>query len=1320
MSITRISVGPGGVQANGPSYAGAAPTFSGDGRFFVFESNASNLVPGDTNGKADVFVLDRQTGSISRVSTSSSGGQLGGQSFDGTISADGRYLAFATSDSAFTGGSGWAVVRKDLQTGAVQSAGSAYVQGISENPHEPQLSADGRYVAYNGPGRSILRHDFQTGTTDTVVDGEISGSPAISADGRYVTYFSGVYGAYLTYVKDMATGSLTSLVNTGFNFEQQISADGRYVIYQTTHNVVSGDTNGVADIIRYDRQTGESLRVNTDSTGAQAVGDHSLAPMMSNDGRYIVFFSLATNLAAGDTNGRHDVFVKDMVTGRLELVSKSAAGIPANGTSGYSSISADGRFVTFSSDAPDLVEGDTNGAKDVFIVDLAATGFWQGQTGPIEITPAGSSIVVNTAVAGTQHEPGVLALSNGTFLATWTDLSASQRKAQIFDQSGNKIGGEINLFSDSHGGGRDQFVLADGRAVVYTVGAGLGRIVGIDGQPDGPAFSLIGGVGYHTHAVLTGGGFVLADSVNNYRDVGVQAYDASGNKVGPLTAIPSGTYNEFVVKELVGLSNGGFMLLYKQPGGGLAARTFDANGAQVATNLDVSPLKSDVVWAFDIDSVLMPDGRVLVAWSQFNPPSGTTDIFARFLNADGSTNGDTFLVNATTAGNQTAPKLQLTSTGAVAVAWFQGDYRVAWDAGSNASVHLQMLNSDGSKLGTELVLSSSPPSHRSLFMTDTLDGGVFATWRAADGSGFAVRARHVLPDGTAGSDEMLVNTATSGNQYPLGVAATADGTILVVFTDDGGADGSGVGVLAQRFVVNGVAPPVQAAPIDITLSTGTVEENTAPGSIVGTLTATDANAGDTHTFALTSDPSGFFEIVGNQVRVKSGATLDYETATSHALTITATDQTGRAYSKTLTVAVDNVSGTVTGTAAGETLAGTSEEDVISGLGGDDRLLGSAGADKLDGGAGTDTADYSTAASGLTVSLAHVDRNTGEAAGDTYVSIERLVGSYHADVLYGNRWTSTEIDGGAGDDRLFGFGDSDTLLGNLGTDRLYGGDGGDILIGGQDYDVLYGEGGDDLLDGVDGETVKVADHLVGGLGDDHYIVDGDTVIEAAGQGFDTVETRSSMTLRAGAEIEFLLGTTSAATKLVGNEFNQDIVDLSGRAAELRGMGGADYLEGNAGSDTLWGDFGGGTGIGVAGNDELRGGAGNDWLYGEGGDDQLFGEGDNDRLYAGAGNDFSYGGAGDDILYGEAGNDTLSGGRGVDLLSGGEGADTFVYATGDGNDVIFDFSVSDGDKVSLVGVTFVSGAYAGTAFAELSDGALLRAVNGHVWTSGDFIV
>jgi Ca2+-binding RTX toxin-like protein len=454
--------------------------------------------------------------------------------------------------------------------------------------------------------------------------------------------------------------------------------------------------------------------------------------------------------------------------------------------------------------------------------------------------------------------------------------------------------------------------------------------------------------------------------------------------------------------------------------------------------------------------------------------------------------------------------------------------------------------------------------------------------------------------------------------------------------------------------------------------------------------------------------------------VKSGAAIDYETATSHALTITATDQTGRAYSKTLTVAVDNVSGTVTGTAAGETLASTSEEDVISGLDGDDRLLGSAGADKLDGGAGTDTVDYSTAPSGLTVSLAHVDRNTGEAAGDTYVLIERLVGSYHADLLYGNRWTSTEIDGGAGDDRLFGFGDSDTLLGNLGTDRLYGGDGGDILIGGQDYDVLYGEGGDDLLDGVDGETVKVADHLVGGLGDDHYIVDGDTVIEAAGQGFDTVETRSSMTLRAGVEIEFLLGTTSAATKLVGNELNQDIVDFSGRAAELRGMGGADYLEGNAGNDTLWGDFGGGTGIGVAGNDELRGGAGNDWLYGEGGDDQLFGEGDNDRLYAGAGSDFGYGGAGEDILYGEAGNDTLSGGRGVDLLSGGEGADTFVYATGDGNDVIFDFSVGDSDKVSLVGVTFVSGAYAGTMFAELSDGALLRAVNGHVWTRGDFIV
>jgi Ca2+-binding RTX toxin-like protein len=521
-----------------------------------------------------------------------------------------------------------------------------------------------------------------------------------------------------------------------------------------------------------------------------------------------------------------------------------------------------------------------------------------------------------------------------------------------------------------------------------------------------------------------------------------------------------------------------------------------------------------------------------------------------------------------------------------------GNISVVWTSGT--TIYAQLLSTTGEPLADSVVVSTSASPHWTVNQIALPNGGIFINWRGADGSGEGAEARVLDAQGQIVSDELIINDVTSGYQYGDQAAVNSAGIVLSTFVAD---DGSGFGVFAQKLQIGGASTvPINTAPTDISIATPIVPENAPAGTVVGTLTATDANAGDTHTFELTSDPSGFFEIVGNQVRVKSGAAIDYETATSHQIEVKATDFGGLATSKTFVLGISDVPGVaqvggagndylvgtpendtldggigadimdggegddvfivddpadivvagyslslpnntqlffaqgydtvytsvsyntsigiekvvLTGTApidvtgfarirnplvvgslkehfigndAANRLSGVDDDDILEGGGGNDTLIGGEGADKLDGGAGNDTVDYSTAVSGLTVSLAHVDRNTGDAAGDTYVSIERLVGSSYANVLYGNRWTATEIDGGAGDDRVFGFGDSDILLGNVGTDRLYGGHGGDILIGGQDFDILYGEGGDDLLDGVDGETVKVADHLVGGLGDD---------------------------------------------------------------------------------------------------------------------------------------------------------------------------------------------------------------------------------------------
>jgi Tol biopolymer transport system component len=155
----------------------------------------------------------------------------------------------------------------------------------------------------------------------------------------------------------------------GDSFSSSISADGRYVAFHSiASNLVSGDTNGAWDVFVHDRQSGQTTRVSAASNGAQGNGD-SESPSISADGRYVAFSSDASNLVSGDTNGAWDVFVHDRQSGQTTRVSAASNGAQGNGDSESPSISADGRYVAFSSDASNLVSGDTNGAWDVFVHD---------------------------------------------------------------------------------------------------------------------------------------------------------------------------------------------------------------------------------------------------------------------------------------------------------------------------------------------------------------------------------------------------------------------------------------------------------------------------------------------------------------------------------------------------------------------------------------------------------------------------------------------------------------------------------------------------------------------------------------------------------------------------------------------------------------------------------------------------------------------------------------------------------------------------------------------------------------------------------------
>ncbi len=185
--------------------------------------------------------------------------------------------------------------------------------------------------------------------------------------------------ATTTIVNDDVTPALrrVSVASDGTQGNHQsdspsISADGRYVAFSSdASNLVSGDTNGARDIFVKDLRTGTTKRISVTSDGTQG-NNGSYTPSISADGRYVAFSSDASNLVSGDTNGARDIFVNDLQTGITKRISVASDGIQGNSASYTPSISADGRYVAFSSPASNLVSGDTNDASDIFVKDLQA------------------------------------------------------------------------------------------------------------------------------------------------------------------------------------------------------------------------------------------------------------------------------------------------------------------------------------------------------------------------------------------------------------------------------------------------------------------------------------------------------------------------------------------------------------------------------------------------------------------------------------------------------------------------------------------------------------------------------------------------------------------------------------------------------------------------------------------------------------------------------------------------------------------------------------------------------------------------------------
>jgi putative cell wall-binding protein/Tol biopolymer transport system component len=339
--VHRASTAADGGAADGVS---ANPVLSADGRTVVFQSLADDLVAADANGCSDVFVRDVDAGVTRRVSVSAGGGDADAASYAPSVSGDGRYVAFASAASDLVGDSTGTHVQvyvRDLVANETTRASVAAGGGETDGDASyPVISADGRYVAYES-------------TASDVVPG-VTGGPwrayVYDRSSRHTTCAS------------VGTGGA---VSDGDAHELSLSADGRFLAFTSAaDDLVPGDTNGLGDVFVRDVVAGTTTRASVSSTGIE--GDlASFRPLISPDGRYVVFTSDATRLVAGDADQVSDVFVRDLLTSTTTRLS----GAGANGDSVATAISPDGRIVAFGSDASGLVAGDTNGVADVFTIE---------------------------------------------------------------------------------------------------------------------------------------------------------------------------------------------------------------------------------------------------------------------------------------------------------------------------------------------------------------------------------------------------------------------------------------------------------------------------------------------------------------------------------------------------------------------------------------------------------------------------------------------------------------------------------------------------------------------------------------------------------------------------------------------------------------------------------------------------------------------------------------------------------------------------------------------------------------------------------------
>lgn len=988
---------------------------------------------------------------------------------------------------------------------------------------------------------------------------------------------------------------------------------------------------------------------------------------------------------------------------------------------------------------------------------------------------------VNSYTPDLQTYPSIAGLPDGGFIVTW----------RSFEQDGSSQGVYARRFDAVGNAVTDEF-----RVNTFTAGS----------QADGAV------------AVFDDGGFVITwtslDQDGSGRGIYGQRYDSSAAPIGPEFIINTQTENNQQQPSVAVLSDGGFVVTWTNASTEILdesvhGQRFDAAGLMLGAEFQVQPAPSPSFQRYST-VVATPDGGFVVSWTSRDDDQSAYAYYGRRFDANGVAQGEQFSLSATTLGDQrheadrSGHGIAVLASGDLVATWHGDPVVPDPDGPGQDEIFMRIISLgdppngaptlppdntvtlDEDEASASTAIGASDPDGDALTYTlksgygpskgvVQISGDAFVYTPMANANG-ADSFTIVVEDGNGGLAEQVVAVSIAPvNDAPtdLAISATsiaenaAAGTVIgplsavdvdagdshvFSLSDDAGgrfvivnneivlAAGASLdfetapsheitievtdsGGLTHSEVVTIEVVNTTEAPTDILVAGGTVVENAAAGTVVATLSAVDADLGDTFTYAIIAGGAGLFEIVGDQIRVAAGAQVDFETATSHDLTLRVTDGAGAFYEEVVTIGVTNVATVIIGTNAANTLNGTSEEDEIfgrngndtlSGLAGadklfgeagNDRLLGGAGADVLDGGVGNDTyvlADAGDVSLDTIVEFAGGGVDTVEAGADYMLAanVENLIligtgnlsgtGNDADNSIVGTIGNNV-IDGGLGNDTMTGGQGDDTYYVDSSADRVVesAGAGNDEIrsklnvfglaglanverlsfVGTGNFtgtgnglaNEITGGDGADTLDGAGG-----ADTMAGAANDDTYIVNnaGDLVVEGDGEGIDTV--RSSVAYSLGDFVENLVLTAGGSLNATGNGLDN----------ALTGGAGNNQLDGGLGADTM---------AGLAGNDSYVVDSLDDVVVeaaGQGTDTVLtalaeFGLGAFDNVenltFTGTGNFTGQGNGLGNVLTGAAGNDVLAGGDGADTLVGNGGADTLdgglgsdTMRGGDGND------------------------------------------------------